>query len=509
MRNQLLDYLYRELDRDPDATSAMTLTHPDGVTWSVANRRLVVGTETGRRLVEIDLTAGTVWQVAFALMDAGIGVSRINPDFQRISAIALLDGAGTESSYTTALQVHRSVLWALMDGYATEVQAATDAVPQALRQARLHSAEAAWLDFWGSYFAVARRPAQPDAAYLASIVVETLRQKSNKYAIENAVFDITGSRVEITEPWQSIFRLDASQLSGAHALHDGVVVGYHLIRPVIPADSDWAGVMAVIDKTRAAGVVVSNPMRIVPAAQVVVMPIEPTVWASRFIDHTFLVGNINPDVLGRLVLDGYRPPINHPAAIFSLSSLGNPDGANSEQHIAPFRSVAKSSITLSDGFALGDINAVLGRGRIDRELVPAPSISDALALSDAQVVVTVARVTDIVLDARGALANVSAQINQSESGLTVAFGFVATLNTDMGWTGTWSVGRHWNDHCIFGMQTTHVFFTSVTSVLLPSGTQTFPSVLYVTDTTAVSTGPITISDGGIIEVLPEKTWRIV
>jgi len=467
MRNKLLGYLYGAFDRDPDAATVMTLTHPDGVTWSVAGRRLVVNTETDAPLADIDLSSGTVLQAAVQLAQVGVGV-RLKSAFSGLSALVLVDGAGTESVFTNVVRGHRSVLWALMDSYATEVQAAADSVPQALLQARMHTADGYWLDFWGGYFNVVRRPSQNDSDYLAWIVAETLRKKSNKYAIESTILATTGSQTVITEPWQSILRLDASQLSGSHALHDGVVAGYHLIRPRIPASSNWRDVMAVIDKTRAAGVVVSHPVLVIPPI-VAVRTGDTGVWASRFVDHTFLVGKINTDVLGRLVLDGYRSAINHPVVIFYLNGISNSDGAHDEQHIAPFRSVAKSSINLSDGFALGAINSVLGRGRIDRKLVPLSSLSGTLAMSDQQVVVTISRVSEIVMDSHGAVLVLAVPSAQSSLGRCASYGFIAILNEDMGWTGNWfdysykgSTLRSWNDRCVAGMVMTHTFPTPFT-----------------------------------------------
>jgi hypothetical protein len=380
MRNKLLGYLYGAFDRDPDAATVMTLTHPDGVTWSVAGRRLVVNTETDAPLADIDLSSGTVLQAAVQLAQVGVGV-RLKSAFSGLSALVLVDGAGTESVFTNVVRGHRSVLWALMDSYATEVQAAADSVPQALAQARMHTADGYWLDFWGSYFNVVRRPSQNDSDYLAWIVAETLRKKSNKYAIESAIIATTGSQTVITEPWQSIFRLDVSQLSGSHALHDGVVAGYHLIRPRIPASSDWDGVMAVIEDTRAAGVMVSNPVRVIP-------PFYSTstgyagLWSSRFVENTFFTGRSTCDVLGALVLDGYRPPLNYPVSFYTMMVLECATDVNINQHITPYRSRSKASVTLSDGFALGEANAILGRGIRKVKNIP---VSDGLTLSGTQV----------------------------------------------------------------------------------------------------------------------------
>lgn len=454
MRSRLLSTLYSAFDQNPSAVSAMTLSHPAGVAWSLTNRRLVVSTEGGAALADIDLgTVGTVVNVAAVLATVGVLVSNIRSESATLSAVVLMDGEGRESLLTNVLFGHTSALWGLIEGYATEVQAAEYAVPQALQQAKMHSAQGEWLDFWGTYFAVPRRARQTDEAYLASIVAETLRAKSNKYAIENAVLDITGTQIKIAEPWQRIFRLNVSALSGSHALHDGVNVGYHLIRPLIPSNSDYEAVMAVIEKTRSAGVMVSRPVRVVPAIQVVVLPSVPTVWASRFVKHSFLINKISSGVLGRLVLDGPPPAINHRVATFSIASLSNAQGANNLQAIAPWRNVAKASVALSAGFALGGLNNVLGRGRLNRQVVPSPSLSGLLAMSGARSVITIDRVREITQDARKLLAT-NVQGGQLSFGYGFCLSYRAQLNDDTGWTGLWGSSRSWQDRSFVGMAIT-------------------------------------------------------
>jgi hypothetical protein len=47
-----------------------------------------------------------------------------------------------------------------------------------------------------------------------------------------------------------------------------------------------------------------------------------------------------------------------------------------------------------------------------------------------------------------------------------------------------------------------------TTILRPFGTQSNLRISSLTSSTATSTGPVTIADGGGVEVLPNKTWRI-
>jgi hypothetical protein len=46
------------------------------------------------------------------------------------------------------------------------------------------------------------------------------------------------------------------------------------------------------------------------------------------------------------------------------------------------------------------------------------------------------------------------------------------------------------------------------NILRPFGTQSNLRISSLTSSTATSTGPVTIADGGGVEVLPNKTWRI-
>lgn len=261
MRNTLLERLHSGFDLDPDAAVALILTHAQGVSWWVADSRLVVGTETGTPLVDISLTSGTLDDVVTALTLGGVTVSYRNPDLAGLHASILIESSGVEShSSGNMIYGHRSVLWAFMGGLSVEVDVAAAQVPLALEQAELHSAGGDWLDYWGGYFKLARTLGQSDADYLDLIVSETLRHRSNKYAIENAIRYATGYVVEIDEPWEWMFVLDKSTLSGADKVKDGVTIGRNLIRPISLVGIDWSVVTPIIERNRAAGVLMLQPI---------------------------------------------------------------------------------------------------------------------------------------------------------------------------------------------------------------------------------------------------------
>lgn len=59
-----------------------------------------------------------------------------------------------------------------------------------------------------------------------------------------------------------------------------------------------------------------------------------------------------------------------------------------------------------------------------------------------------------------------------------------------------------------GSAGTRTLIQRAIAILRPFGTQSNLRISSLTNNTATSTGPVTIADGGGVEVLPNKTWRI-
>ncbi len=311
MRNRLLGYLYGAFDRSPDAIGVMTLSHANGVVWEIANRTLLVGTTTGQTLASIDLANETVGHVAELLSASGVNVSRLNSEFISLSACILLDGSGSEVVHANTIVGYRSVLLALVDGYATEVQSATDAVPNALEQAMLHSADGDWLEFWGSYFGVPRRAGQDDAHYLGWIITEVMRNRSNKYALENAITDTIGLAVDIFEPWLYMFKLSHSRLSVDHHFQDGNFYTRNVIQPQsLEPVSDWSPILSLLGRDRPAGTIVLSPVWVKPLSVINYsdFTIDSMIESSRGARVSFGSG-----VLDQAVLDVDPLLLNHTA----------------------------------------------------------------------------------------------------------------------------------------------------------------------------------------------------
>lgn len=220
--------------------------------WAIVDKTLTL--TNGHDSWPFDLTDVTVQQLVDQIRAAGFPIEFDAPEFAGVPASVLLREQGKTD--LDPIKAFTSLLWGLFSGYAGELDIASQQVREALRQMVIGTAEAEWLDLWGALYAVPRLPGELDAAYAARIPREAFRLRVNARGIEQAILDATGHDVRIEEPWREIFTLDQSSLSGGDKLYDGVNVGYHLIRPETRDFVDWSAVHAVIDRNRAAGVLV-------------------------------------------------------------------------------------------------------------------------------------------------------------------------------------------------------------------------------------------------------------
>ncbi len=256
---RLLKYPHAAVfDKDPVADLALRIRHPDGAAWAVADEKLTV--TAGELVRTYDLATLTVGQLAVALQADGFEVPAVASQWASRSAMVLAEARGNQyESNGDRVQAFTSLLWALLSSYAGEIREAERQVREALKQMVLTTAEGEWLDLWGTLYAVPRNEGEVDAAYAPRIAKEVFRKRVNARAIELAIRDLTGFDVRIHEPWMDIFTLDQSLLSGPDKMYDGKTVGYHLIQPRARGSINWPAVRAVIDRNRAAGVMVLSP----------------------------------------------------------------------------------------------------------------------------------------------------------------------------------------------------------------------------------------------------------
>ena len=271
--DRLLSNLYRSFDKAPGERVALRAQHPDGLAWRVSDRRLSATTLAGAALADIDLAAIDMNGLADALEAAGCTISYRDLDLAGRQADVLLPGAGRQDeSNGDAMRCYTSPLWALLDSFSVAIEGASASVQSALLQSRMHTAEAEWLDYWGSHFGIVRGQqvllggdlggVETDPQYLARIVAEVLRPRVNKFAIEQAILDLAGEVVELYEPWNNIFILSESELSGDDRIHDGVYWTWNVIQPIVRGTAsarDWDRILRVIERNRPLGTIVADP----------------------------------------------------------------------------------------------------------------------------------------------------------------------------------------------------------------------------------------------------------
>lgn len=261
MLQRLISYFPRDTwDKRPDEAVLFRLHHPAGATWTVEDGLFnAKGGQTS--LFEADLSVLTVQQLADALVTAGFEVTDRNPELARSSALLLVEGSGDQLvSNGNRVLGFTSLLWALMSMFAAELRQAKNQVTQALRQMIITQAEGEWLDLWGKVFNVRRLNGEQDPAYSTRIPKEVFRLRLSPIAIEQAVLDQTGKVIKIEEPWETVFRLDMSELSGPDRMQDGNGQSVFYIQPTSVGVIDWSDVLPVIERNKAAGVIVLPPL---------------------------------------------------------------------------------------------------------------------------------------------------------------------------------------------------------------------------------------------------------
>mgnify|MGYP001564120939 CR=1 FL=1 len=246
-------------DKSPDAESAFRFSWPAGdMTWTVSDGTMTVVVPAQTFIY--DLSQYTVGSLINRLrvdrFEVGYDTARL---FSR-SATVLLDATGGSAiSNGNLVTGYTSLLWALYASYALELKRAKEQVVQALRQMIIWQSEGEWTDVWGALFGVGRNSGEADPGYATRIPKEAFRIRVNKYAIELAIRDLTGQRVMVEETWPDMFRLDESTLSSRYRFPSADQYRYGYLQPTAKALFDWTGVLEVIERNKAAGVIVLPP----------------------------------------------------------------------------------------------------------------------------------------------------------------------------------------------------------------------------------------------------------
>ncbi len=284
-------------DTSPVAAVAFRLAWPGGTAvWSVADETLTV-TADGSNF-SYALSDLTVSGLIGLLESDGFTVVPGDSTLLSLSAAVLLEMSGSSAVVAgdRVMAMKNDLLRSLFGGYARELRAATLAVTEAIKQMVIQTSTGEWLNRWGALYGVKRKSTHTDTDFADYIPQEVVRERVNNYAIQQAILDETQQSIYIREPWRDMFRLDStSQLSSQNRFYDGSTVGPHLIQPIAYGTVDWAEIPAIIDRNRAAGVIMMDPEE-----QFRRGVIEPSVGPIAFAEWSCYVFTVKADDYGTL-----------------------------------------------------------------------------------------------------------------------------------------------------------------------------------------------------------------
>lgn len=449
---RLLKHPHRSVfDTSPEDELALRLRHPDGAAWTVADETLTV--TVGQAVHVYDLATLSIAGLVTRLRDDGFEVLDVSPTFYSMSASVLVEGSNSQGrSNGDHLTGFKSLMWALFGGYARELRIAKAQIPEALRQMIITEAEGEWLDLYGALYDQPRKSGQADPEYAQYIPREAFRKRLNAKAIEKAILEQTGKDVRIDEPWRLMFRLDQSALSGTHHLHDSAFYTPFIIQPVSNEPFDMDEVIKIVERNKAAGVIVHAPALIMPTRHV---SFGDNYKVGKNREDTYVIGAWagGERPLGVMRLDNNKFNFNHRVQAFQIIAISNDDGLQTEQDFGKARNVAVASIALSAGVPLGDKNAILSRGRVHYDIKPRPTLSGDLAMSDIKSTKIINRVERITIDTHG-IRPVGSLAGVVSDGRTDTYAIAAANRAgENTWTGTWGQ-RNWNGWRDVGMKMT-------------------------------------------------------
>lgn len=257
-------YLPRYFKRDPAARMAIRLTAPAAAVWEIVEDRLTI--TWGQQLREYDLLDHTVGSLVDALQLEGFVLEQYDQDLLALGAIILLEGRRDLSAAGgTDIFGFTNLIHSLTRPVERAWGEIRDAIPEAAAQVSLAEADGDWLDRHGLLYGIPRLTGQDDTAYHQHLLDEITRPRNDARGMELTLRRWSGHDIQVREPWQEIFTLSASRLSGRHHLQGAPTYQYHTLQLV--ADTGgvaWDSWLAIANADRPAGSVMLAPQTILP-----------------------------------------------------------------------------------------------------------------------------------------------------------------------------------------------------------------------------------------------------
>lgn len=260
-------YLPRYFNSDPEKREAVRLRAPAGTTapWEIRDERMTIAWGDQTRVFE--LHDHTVSALVDALQAEGFV---LDPGYDHLllalGAVVLLEGRGTLVDFSgTPFYGFTSLLHAITRPVEREWRLFHAAIPEAVDQESLATADAEWLDVHGALYGIPRPTGMADAAYRAHLRAEVFRPRNTPRGLEHSLRRLGYPQVRVREPWQEMHYLSTdATLSGAHHLPGAPIYEYHTLQLTANAHQAWAGPLAQAEADRPAGTVMLPPATLLP-----------------------------------------------------------------------------------------------------------------------------------------------------------------------------------------------------------------------------------------------------
>ena len=267
MFEPLLRYLPKYFNTDPEKREAIRLRAPAGTTatWDLHDERLSLA--WADQTQDYDLRDYTVGAIVDDLQAQGF---ILDPGYDHLllalGAVVLLEGRGTLVDFAgSPFYAFTSLLHALTRPVESGWRQFQDAIPEAVDQESIATADADWLTVHGDLYGIPRLAGMDDATYRAHLIAEVFRPRNTPRGIEHSLRRLGYPAVRVREPWQEMHYLSTdATLSGGHHLPGAPIYEYHTMQLFARSLQSWAGPMAQAGADRPAGTVLLPPATLLP-----------------------------------------------------------------------------------------------------------------------------------------------------------------------------------------------------------------------------------------------------
>jgi len=263
----IIRYLPRYFNVDPGKREAIRLRAPSSTTatWEIRDEALIIAWADQTRVYDFgDYTVGSLVDALQAegfVLDDGY-----DQNLLAMGAVVLVEGRGTMVDFAgTPFYGFSSLLHAITRPVEREWRIFQSAVPDAVQQESIATADGAWLDMHGALYGIPRRDGMDDVAYRAHLIAEVTRPRNTPRGIEHSLQRWGYPDVRVREPWQEMHYLsEDAALSGAHHLQGAPIYEYHTMQLFARSLQSWDIPTAQADADRPAGTVMLPPATLLP-----------------------------------------------------------------------------------------------------------------------------------------------------------------------------------------------------------------------------------------------------